>query len=253
MKYDGLIRKALSLSEFISRLERSKLTTTEKGHAFSRLVQLHLRTKPKFQSDLKIIWLLKEVPKRVRDKLNLPGPDEGIDLIAQANNGKFWAVQAKFRSNPDARLRMGGKDGLSTFTSLAFHTCKNIGYGLVCATTSQPVKKVHLTGDKVGFELLSDFLELDDDKREGWKLLKSALGKAPRKPSRLKTRPHQQRAIKNAYKHFVAGRQSETSSVGRSRAKGYIPSSAEAVHSMLRPGRANPRTEAIRLAWVHWR
>ena len=206
MKPDGLIRKAQSWSEFISRLE--PLKPKEKGDAFARLVQLHLRAKPKFQSNLKNVWLLEEVPKRVRDKLNLPGPDEGIDLIAQANNGKFWAIQAKFRSNPDARLTMGGKGGLSTFTSLAFHTCKHIEYGLVCATTSQPIKKVHLTGDKVGFELLSDFLELDDDDREGWKLLKSALGKAPRKPSRLKPKPHQRRAIRNAYKHFVAGQRS---------------------------------------------
>ena len=100
MKPDGLIRKTQSWSEFISRLE--VLKPKEKGDAFARLVQLHLRSKPKFQSDLKNVWLLEEVPKRVRDKLDLPGRDEGIDLIAQARNGKFWAIQAKFRSNPDA-------------------------------------------------------------------------------------------------------------------------------------------------------
>ena len=208
MKYDGLIRKAQSWSEFISWLELLKLTTTEKGHRFARLVQLHLLTKPKFQSDLKYVWLLEEVPKRVRDKLDLPGPDEGIDLITQTRNGKFWAIQAKFRSNPDARLTMGGEGGLSTFTSLAFHTCKYIEYGLVCATTSRPIKKVHLTGDKVGFELLSDFMELDDNGREGWKILKSALGKAPKKPTRHKPKRHQKRAIKNAHKHFAEDKES---------------------------------------------
>ncbi len=129
MKPDGLIRKAQSWSEFFSRLELLK--PKDKGDAFARLVQLHLLTKPKFQSNLNNVWLLQEVPKWVRDKLNLPEPDEGIDLIAQGRNGKFWAVQAKFRSNPDARLTMGGKGGLSTFTSLAFHTCKHIEYCLV--------------------------------------------------------------------------------------------------------------------------
>ncbi len=135
MKYDGFIRKAQSWSEFFSQLELLKLTTTEKGHRFARLVQLHLSTEPRFRSKLRNVWRLEEVPKTVRDKLNLPGPDEGIDLIAQTRNGKFWAIQAKFRSYPDARLKMGGKGGLSTFTSLAFHTCKHIEYGLVCATT----------------------------------------------------------------------------------------------------------------------
>ena len=59
MKPDGLIRKTQSWSEFISRLE--VLKPKEKGDAFARLVQLHLRTKPKFQSDLKNVWLLEEV------------------------------------------------------------------------------------------------------------------------------------------------------------------------------------------------
>ena len=110
MRVDAVIRKAQSWSELVSRLEL--LEPKDKGDAFARLVQLHLLTKPKFQSDLKYVWLLEEVPKRVRDKLNLPGPDEGIDLIAQSKNGRFWAIQAKFRSNPDARLTMGGKSGL---------------------------------------------------------------------------------------------------------------------------------------------
>lgn len=100
------------------------------------------------------------------------------------------------------------KSGLSTFTSLAFHTCKHIDYGLVCATTSRPIKKVHLTGEKVGFELLSDFMELDDNGREGWHLLKSALGKAPTKPAKYIPKPHQKRAMESAHKHFSEDRKS---------------------------------------------
>ena len=84
--------------------------------------------------------MLNEVPKRVRTKLNLPDTDEGIDLIAETAGKKYWAIQAKFRSDPDSRLT--NKGDLATFTALAFHTCKNIDYGLICATTSQPLKKV---------------------------------------------------------------------------------------------------------------
>ncbi len=73
MKPDGLIRKAQSWSEFISRLE--PLKPKEKGDVFARLVQLHLRTKPKFQSGLKNVWLLEEVPERVSDKCLVPAFD----------------------------------------------------------------------------------------------------------------------------------------------------------------------------------
>lgn len=48
--------------------------------------------------------------------------DEGIDLLAETNNGKFWAVQRKFRSDAEKPLTYCE---LSTFTSLAFVTCKD--------------------------------------------------------------------------------------------------------------------------------
>ena len=149
--------------------------------------------------------MLNEVPKRVRTKLNLPDTDEGIDLIAETAGKKYWAIQAKFRSDPDSRLT--NKGDLATFTALAFHTCKNIDYGLICATTSQPLKKVKLTGDKTGFRLFSDFAELDDNNFAGWKRLKSALGKAPTRPKKLSPMWHQKKALKSANTHFVENKQ----------------------------------------------
>ena len=149
--------------------------------------------------------MLNEVPKRVRTKLNLPDTDEGIDLIAETAGKKYWAIQAKFRSDPDSRLT--NKGDLATFTALAFHTCKNIDYGLICATTSQPLEKVKLTGDKTGFRLFSDFAELDDNNFAGWKRLKSALGKAPTRPKKLSPMWHQKKALKSANTHFVENKQ----------------------------------------------
>ena len=177
----------------------------EKGDVFERVVQLYLKTHPEYQSQLSEVWMLNEVPKRVRTKLNLPDTDEGIDLIAETTGKKYWAIQAKFRSNPDSRLT--NKGDLATFTALAFHTCKNIDYGLICATTSQPLKKVELTGDKTGFRLFSDFSELDDNNFAGWKRLKSALGKAPTRPKKLSPMWHQKKAIKSANTHFVEDKQ----------------------------------------------
>ena len=130
----------------------------------------------------------------------MPEADEGIDLIGETVDKKYWAIQAKFRSNPDSRLT--NKGDLATFTALAFHTCTNIEYGLICATTSQPIKKIDLLGENVGFRLFSDFEALDDNGGAGWKRLKSALSKAPKPPKKFSPKPHQKRAIKNAHKHY---------------------------------------------------
>ena len=148
MNVDAFIRSCASFSEFFDRAK--SLFRKDQGDVFERVVQLHLKSKPKYASELDNVWQLHEVPKAVRDYLNLPKDDEGIDLIAQHADGSYWSVQAKYRSNPDHRLSWGGKGGLSTFTSLSFSTCKNIAFGLVCSTTNRPLKKTHLTGENVG-------------------------------------------------------------------------------------------------------
>lgn len=108
---------------------------------------------------------------------------------------------------PSAEARGHSKGDIATFTALAFHTCNNIGYGLICATTDLPLKKVHLTGEKTGFRLFSDLSELDDHDFPGWKRLRSALGETPKPPKRSTAKPHQKPAIRNAFKHFVTDKE----------------------------------------------
>src|SRR5210317_536270 len=67
-------------------------------------------------------------------KLNLPNTDEGIDLIAETFDKEYWAIQCKYRSNPNETLTVKGD--LSTFNNLAFTHCKNITHGIVCATVN---------------------------------------------------------------------------------------------------------------------
>jgi hypothetical protein len=81
---DRFIRSCSSWDDFCLRI--GKLSNGEKGRSFERLVQLYLQTQPKY-ADLSKVWLLAEVPQKVRQKLNLPERDEGIDLIARDRRG----------------------------------------------------------------------------------------------------------------------------------------------------------------------
>ena len=200
IKTAPIIRKAQSWSELFQTCE--KLPNKDKGDIYERVVQLYLQTHSEYQSKLSEVWLLNDVPAKVRRKLNLPSTDEGIDLIAETTESTYWAIQAKYRSKKNARLTLG--EDLATFTHLSFNHCKNIEFGLICATTSQPARKEKLLGDNVGFRLYADFAELDDNDGYGWKRLKSALGKPPKPPKKLSPRKHQKRAIKKATDHFVA-------------------------------------------------
>ena len=61
----------------------------EMNRAFERLVQLYLQTEPEFRTKLRHVWTLREVPAQARKLLELPHPDEGIDLIACTQHGEY--------------------------------------------------------------------------------------------------------------------------------------------------------------------
>ena len=84
-----------SLGTIFGSAPRTLSTDGEKGHVFERLTQLYLQTAPEYRTKLQHVWLLREVPADIRRRLNLPGPDEGIDLIARTRRGEYWAIQIK--------------------------------------------------------------------------------------------------------------------------------------------------------------
>ena len=145
------------------------------GKAFERVTQLYLQTHPEYRTQLQHVWRApEEVPARIRQRLNLPGTDEGIDLLAEANDGKFWAIQCKFRSDSKKPLTYGE---LSTFTSLAFVTCRDIDLAVVAHTCSKPVRKHKYLGNATEIGL-DRWLGLTD---EDWTAIQAQIkGKAAR-------------------------------------------------------------------------
>jgi superfamily II DNA or RNA helicase len=192
---DRLIASCGSWDEFWDRAR--KLSEAEKGSAFERLTQLYLKTTPEYRTKLQDVWLLRGVPVDVRRRLNLPGPrDEGIDLIARTRQGKYWAIQAKFRSQTDKPL---SRRELGTFTALAFNTCNEIALAVVAHTATKPVSKRHLMRNTVEIGL-DRWRSLD---HKGWTLIVERLeGRSARPPPRI-PRPHQRAAISAATRHFV--------------------------------------------------
>ena len=198
-----ILSKAASWNDFNKKLEELTKSNQTRlaGDIFELLVKYYLLTNPTYQSKLKNVWLLKEVKEGIKKKLNLPDQDEGIDIIAETKEGHFWAVQAKYRSDPNETLTLGGKGSLATFSNLAFRYCKNISHGLVCTTVNKPPKKIKLI-KQVSFQTLENFLSLDDTNCEQWKLLVArSIGKII-KPKIFNPKPHQIEAIKETIKHF---------------------------------------------------
>jgi predicted helicase len=177
-----------------------ELTGADKGIAFERLTQLYLQTAPEYQTKLQRVWLLRDVPADVGRRLNLPpARDEGIDLIARTRQGKYWAIQAKFRIERDQPL---SRRALGTFTSLAFNTCNDISLAVVAHTATKPVSKRHLMRNtvEIGF---NRWQSLDDEGGWGWRLILEKLKGRSAPPQARNPKRHQQQAIFAAKNHFI--------------------------------------------------
>jgi superfamily II DNA or RNA helicase len=192
---DRFLATCSSWNDFWDRA-RALSSDAEKGAAFERLTQLYLQTTPEYRSELQYVWLLRQVPADIRRLLNLPGPDEGIDLLARTWRGEYWAIQTKFRSQRDKPLN---RRDLGTFTSLAFNTCNDIALAVVAHTSTKPVSKHHLMRKTVEIGL-DRWQSLD---HETWRLIVGRLSGQSVQLEARNPRPHQRAAISAAENHFI--------------------------------------------------
>ena len=190
-----ILKQANNWLEFRELLQ--PLSNKEKGDCFELLTWYYLKLEPKYASKLDFVWLLNEIPSKVRRHINLPEQDEGIDLLAKTKEGEYWAIQCKYRD--DENLSLTRKE-LSTFTDLSFSICKNISLGIVCTTTCGYSRKLKLYGDRVAFCTSNDWQKLDS---EFFHRLHRSFVNEPDHIEPLKPRPHQEDAITNAYNHFI--------------------------------------------------
>jgi hypothetical protein len=102
---DRFIASCTSWEDFYERI-RALPTRAAKGAVFERLTQLFLQTTPEYRK-LQHVWKLRDVPIRVRRRLNLPGPDEGIDLLARTRRGVARRPRRLKDWLPPAALRAG--------------------------------------------------------------------------------------------------------------------------------------------------
>lgn len=170
-------------------------TTKDKGDRFESLVKYYLESDPVYMISLRRVWFLKDVPGEVRITLRLPDLDQGIDLVAETRDGKYWAIQCKYREEETQPLTW--KDELSTFIGLTFGLCHNFAYGII-ATTTDDVPKIIQKKDEERIGILNSVVwnGLDESFFGGF------VGEVPPTIKPLSLREHQLDALKEAENHY---------------------------------------------------
>ncbi|MBV5348159.1 DEAD/DEAH box helicase family protein [bacterium] len=168
-----------------------------KGDIFEYLTKLILTTKPEYRLILKNVWIQQEgIPKEIREKVNLPTSDEGIDIVAETFTDEYWAIQCKFKGQNQTPTYKE----LSTFGNLANNYCKNISLALLVHTGEKGVRKRKLLGESYSEIGLEFWLGLTI---EDWERIHKQLKGQSVRPTPKIPRPHQEKAIKSATRHFI--------------------------------------------------
>jgi superfamily II DNA or RNA helicase len=85
-----------SFQDFEARTEHLS-NTKEVGDAFEILVEAYLHLNPVLKA--KDVWLVGDVPSRIRRRLNLPADTKGIDGVFEDTDGNLIPYQAKYRTD----------------------------------------------------------------------------------------------------------------------------------------------------------
>lgn len=194
MSLKSYLNKVNNWKDFKNVLDTK--TKLEKGKAFEELTKYYLEYNPVYKSKLKNVWLQNEITPSILKKLNLPTNDQGIDLIAETIEGKFWAIQCKYLQDEDQRL---SHRAISTFVSLSTGIAENITYCLVC-TTVDDYAKIYQGKNNIGFCTSDEWRKLD---KTFFDWLRNKLSGKEKKLIPYKPKPHQTKALKEAKHYFL--------------------------------------------------
>jgi predicted helicase len=194
----GIMEKHLegvkNWSEFTTLAE--SLSAKGRGDLFELLTKCYLRLDSKYASEFVNIWLWSDIPPKVKDSLNLPSRDMGIDIVAETKTNKYWAVQCKYRSTKERPLTWR-----EAATSVALSFVGNKFEGLLIAHTSEKLAKIFNRAEGKVIPLsLEEWEALDEEFFKRLRLLLQQ-GHAPL-PNKREPYPYQQIAIKKAVEYF---------------------------------------------------
>ena len=120
IKYDFLyfIKDHItSFDEFNKKLSALE-SNTLKGIYFEYFCKLYFTLLPINKNLYKKIYMYSDISDKIKNKLNLPEKDKGIDAIIITNINQIYAIQVKFRTN----LQPIPFGDLATFPALTFGT-----------------------------------------------------------------------------------------------------------------------------------
>lgn len=196
----------MSFREFIEGVGQFKqfhdklkvLPNKEKGDLFEQFTVYLFKLHPWYSDITKEIWLLDDVPPTHLEKIKIPEKDYGIDLVLLDTDGKYSAIQCKYRQH---RHEIISWAELATFVGLTFGTSGKFSRGYLVTNTYDITKNVE-NAEKV-ISIYGNFF--DDNMPDGFfeKIRNYIDGKKQKGGSIKAPRKYQRNIIFTALNHYT--------------------------------------------------
>ena len=185
-----------SWAEFEASL--APLGKKAKGDAFERLTYWFFLLNEVHASQYEEVWLWADVPQQVKEELNLPDQDLGIDLLLKKGT-EYHAVQCKYHTDHHANVSFRE---VATFLSV-LESNDRISLGYICSSANGMTanfEKVSKNTKQIQRILSDTWNRLDET---FFKRLRKAQSGAIESITPYQPREHQRKAIEAASNHFV--------------------------------------------------
>ena len=190
-------------SEFrknIGKLEEDRFKKI-KGDIFELITSLYFVNNPIYTTKLTNLWRSTNIPIQILDLLDLRKPEIGVDLLAESNDGTYWAIQCKYKQDIRENISYGDLRSFFSITERP-QTRSKLSLRLISCSTLDISKQIfNANHDNLGLISYSEFSQIEEEEFEKYKKI---LDNQKIILEKYNPKPHQENALNKCLDYFLS-------------------------------------------------
>ena len=172
-----------------------------KGDIFELITSLYFVNNPIYTTKLTNLWRSTNIPIQILDLLDLRKPEIGVDLLAESNNGTYWAIQCKYKQDIRENISYGDLRSFFSITERP-QTRSKLSLRLISCSTLDISKQIfNANHDNLGLISYSEFSQIEEEEFEKYKKI---LDNQKIILEKYNPKPHQENALNKCLDYFLS-------------------------------------------------
>ena len=172
-----------------------------KGDIFELITSLYFVNNPIYTTKLTNLWRSTNIPIQILDLLDLKKPEIGVDLLAESNDGTYWAIQCKYKQDIRENISYGDLRSFFSITERP-QTRSKLSLRLISCSTLDISRQIfNANHDNLGLISYSEFSQIEEEEFEQYKKI---LDNQKIILEKYNPKPHQENALNKCLDYFLS-------------------------------------------------